>query len=231
MTGDLGPAHLRLAVADCLRETNPERRNLDAILKRLWREPKKAVINAYDALLFGSLEVQGDGGGRCVGLLATRMRALRRPLPRRDKPGMGVEDVARALDMDRETLVRLMERHDLLELVPFGGHQRRRLVSDRAFREGLGHNVDPGSARSPRLDGHARSMVFPVFYADALDMLRERLGWNDIQSAAASIKDKRLRMRWLLTSQADLPDKTLAGLGGYSLRGVKKARAGKSYAI
>lgn len=209
VTPGMGTTHVRLAVADCLREPDPGKRHLDSILARLWRETPEAVIDAYDAVIFGTLDSpSGDIGGR-HGLLAARMRELRRPLPRRDKVGMQLRQIADQADMDRETLARLMERHGLLELVPYGGRQRRRLVTDAAFRDGLGHNVDPGHIRSPRLDGNARAAVFPVLYSDKLP----------------AIPGKRERMRWLLSHHAYLPDQALADVGGYSLRGVEKARS------
>lgn len=221
----MGTTHVRLAVADCLREPDPGKRHLDSILARLWRETPEAVIDAYDAVIFGTLDSpSGDIGGR-HGLLAARMRELRRPLPRRDKVGMQLRQIADQADMDRETLARLMERHGLLELVPYGGRQRRRLVTDAAFRDGLGHNVDPGHIRSPRLDGNARAAVFPVLYSDKLPAILATLGWDGIKQDAAAIPGKRERMRWLLSHHAYLPDQALADVGGYSLRGVEKARS------
>ena len=200
-------------------------RRLDSILKRLWREPASDVIETYDAMVFGGLDTPRALEGARNGLLAAKMRDLRRPLLRRDKSGLRVSEAAAQLHMERETLARLMVRHGILELVPFGGRQSRRLVTDQAFYEGLGHNVDPSSLHSPRLSGHSRSSVFPVIYADQLSRIAERLGWSVLQDTAASIRDKRSRMRWLLAEQADLPDEALATLSGYSLRGVKKARA------
>jgi len=97
--------------------------------------------------------------------------------------------------MDRETPARLMQHHGLLELVPFGSRQRRRLVTDAAFHAGLGHNVDPGHLRSPRLDGNARAAMFPVFYADTVPTILAMLGWDGIKRDAAAIKGKRERMR------------------------------------
>lgn len=52
----IGTTHVRLAVADCLREPDPGKRRLDSILDRLWRETPEAVIDAYDAVIFGTLD-------------------------------------------------------------------------------------------------------------------------------------------------------------------------------
>ncbi len=192
---------------------------------RLWREPPEAITEAYDAMIFGGLDGEPCREPEsCHGLLAARMRELRRPLPKRDKAGLPLGEVAKQAGMDRETLASLMEHHGILELVSYGGRQRRRLVTDAAFHAGLGHNVDPGAIRSPRLDGHARSSVFPVFYPDAVPDILWMLDWEGIKRDAAAIKGKRERMRWLLSHHHHLPDQALADLGGYSLRGVKKAR-------
>ena len=224
MTPGAGTTHVRLAVADCLRETDPGKRRLESILDRLWREPPEAVIEAYDAMLFGGLNSPiREPEGR-HGLFAARMRELRRPLPRRDKPGMQLREVAEQAGMDRETLARLMEHHGYLELVPYGGRQSRRLVTDAAFHAGWGHNVDPGAIRSPRLDGHASAAVFPVFYPEAVPTILAALDWTGLQRGAGTITNKRARMRWMLTNHRYLPDQAIADVGGFSLRGVKKAR-------
>ena len=222
--GQLGATHLRFAVADCLRQPDPEKHRLGAILECLWREAPDDVHSAYDAAIFGSLDVQNETGGR-HGLFAARMRELKRPLLSRDKIGLTLGEIAEANGIERTALVALMERHGYLELVPYGGRQKRRLVTDEAFLAGIGHNVDPSNARSPRLDGAARAVPFPVFYPEAVPSLLWTLDWPGIRAAAKAIPNKRERMGWLLEHHAVLPDKAFVGLSGYSLRGVKKARA------
>ena len=222
--GQLGATHLRFAVADCLRQPDPEKHRLRTILECLWREAPDDVHSAYDAAIFGSLDVQSEAGGR-HGIFAARMRELKRPLLSRDKIGLTLGEIAEVNGIDRTVLVALMERHGYLELAPYGGRQKRRLVTDEAFHAGIGHNVDPSHARSLRLDGAARAVPFPVFYPEAMPSLLWTLDWPGIQAAAKAIPNKRERMGWLLDHHAVLPDKALVGLSGYSLRGVKKARA------
>ena len=222
--GQLGATHLRFAVTDCLRHPDPEKRRLGTILGCLWREAPDDVHSAYDAAILGSLDVPSEAGGR-HGIFAARMRKMKRPLLSRDKIGLTVGKIAETNGIDRAVLVALMERHGYLELAPYGGRQSRRLVTDEAFHAGVGHNVDPGKARSSRLDGAARATPFPVFYPEAVPSLLWTLDWPGIQAAAKAIPNKRQRMRWLLEQHGYLPDKALEGLSGYSLRGVKKARA------
>lgn len=183
-----------------------------------------AVVRAYDAARFGTLdELRNDRGDR--GLLAARMQALRRPLPTRNKRGLTLAAMSALVGVERSTLTALLEHHGYLELVPFGGHQRRRLVTQTAFDAGVGHNADPSRTRSRNLDGEARAIVFPVFYAEAVPSIMWSLDWEGIRRDAAGVPNKRDRMRWLLSNHPYLPDQTLADLAGYSLRGLKKARS------
>lgn len=227
-SGALGATTLRFAIGDCFRDHRPASGGtwprLDTIQDRLWREEPATVATAYDAVILGSVDGMLQPKSATHGLLASRMRSLRRPMPRRDKRGWTLDAIARNAGMDREVLARLMEHHGYLELAYCGGVQRRRLVTDAAYRADLGHNVDP-TTRSRRLDGIGRAVPFPVFYPDRVHCILWTLEWPGIQAKAGAISSKRERMRWLLREHAYLPDHALAELGGYSLRGVKKARA------
>ena len=100
---------LRLAVMDCLTGHSharpgiipkPDERSLETIIGRLWREDPVEVTRAYDALTFGSLD-GGPSRGTSHGLLAERMRELRRPLPQRDRKGKPLKEIADEAGMNR----------------------------------------------------------------------------------------------------------------------------------
>lgn len=229
MTG-LPAAHLRLAVADCLRDPDPAARRLDAARGRLWREPPGAVAEvhgvmaaAYDAPTLGGLD-GGPPGDGARGLKAEQMRRLRRPLPARNRRGMTVAEMAEHAGLNRETLACLLEHHGYLELVPFGGRQRRRLVTDRAFAAGLGHNADASHTRVARVEGARRAGVFPVFYPEHVPAILWTLDHPGIVRAMAAIPRKRDRLAWLLVQHGHLPTAELADLSGFSRRGIEKAR-------
>jgi hypothetical protein len=126
--------------------------------------------------------------------------------------------------LERETLAALMEHHGYLELVPYGGTQKRRLVTDRAFHAGLGHNADGSHRRIARLEGMGRAVVFAIFYPERVPDILWSLDHAGITARAAAIEGKRERMRWLLHHHGYLPDAELAKLSGYTERGVRKAR-------
>jgi hypothetical protein len=227
----LPTAHLKLAVEQAILEGRQRGGrqgpcSLTEIQERLWREDPDDVARTYDALVVGGLgsSAVDDGGGR-HGRLAERMRELRRPLPWRRKAGLTLQAIADGAGLDRATLAALMERQGYLELVPYGGRQRRRLVTKQAFDADLGHNADGSHRRIGRLEGMARAVVFPVFYPDKVPSILWSLDYEGIAARAASIGRKRERMRWLLHHHPYLPDAELAKLGGYSVRGVEKARA------
>jgi hypothetical protein len=198
-----------------------------AILQeRLWLNDPLNVADMYDAVILGGLDLNAppSSGNGDHGLRAERMRELRRPLPYRRRRGKTLTEIAKESGIRRETLARLMEHYGFLELISYGGTQRRRLVTDQAFHAGLGHNVDASKTRVAAVEGRARAGVFPVFYAEEVPSLLWCLDYPGIVAAARAILNKRDRMRWLLTHHAYLPDEELAEMAGYSERGVRKAR-------
>lgn len=221
VAGVLPPAQLRLAVAQAVRDRLP----LCHVLSCLWQMDPGEVSAAYDDAMFGRVEVPDAAVAGRHGLRAERMRELRRPLPMRRKHGLTITEVAAQVGMERETLACLLEHHGYLELVPFGGTQRRRLVTDQAFTAGLGHNVDASHIRIAAVEGKNRAGVFPVFYPEHVSAILWTLDHAGISATAATIKGKRGRLHWLLNNHGHLPTAEIASLSGYSRRGVEKARS------
>jgi hypothetical protein len=220
---DLPDHHIRLAVADCHRDPDHSNRTPSAILRRLWREDHSTVTALYDAAIVGDAE-GGRAEGGTHGLLAKRMRELRRPPMVRDRRGLTVPAIAAQAGMDRETLACLMEHHGYLELVPYGRNQRRRLVTEAAFNAELGHNALPGTKRSPRFDGINRAVPFPVFYPEVVPSILWTLDWSGVGATMQRINNKRERITSALAAHRHLPNAALATLCGCSVRGIEKAR-------
>lgn len=155
------------------------------------------VARVYDNLITAGIGASDfDGDGR-HGLLAEKIRELRRPLPSRDRLGLTLQEIAVRSGIARATLTTLMEEHGYLELVPYGGRQRRRLVTQAAFEAQLGHNVDPSSVRL-RIEGAHRTSPFPVFYEEVLDDLLWTLDYQGLVSTVRSLPDKKSRLDYLL---------------------------------
>ncbi len=223
----LSETHLRFAVGDCLRERDPTKRALDAIQRRLAREDSAAVSKLYDAATLGSCEASimiSEGGGGMHGLLAARLRALRRPLMKRDRDGLPLSEIAKIGGMSRKTLVALMEHHGYVETVPFGRDKRRCLVTEQAFQAELGHNVDPGAKRSPRLDGIERSVPFAVFYEEHVYSILWTLDLEGVTATVRLAPSKGQRIALAMRQFSFLPNSVLADLCECSVRGIEEAR-------
>jgi hypothetical protein len=219
--GRLSSACLRLAVMDLLRR----RMRLADILDALWREDPEDVAAVYDALVLRQLDdAAGMVEGR-YGLHAERLRELRRPLLWRPSRGLTIAELADTAGVDRETMAAALEHHGYLELVPYGGRQRRRLLTDAAVEAGLGHNADAGHVRIGRLEGFNRAAVFPVIYPEHAASVLWTLDLPGIRATAAELPTKRARLRWLLAHHGYLPDRFVAELAGCAVRTVERARA------
>jgi hypothetical protein len=215
---------LRFAILDAIRD----RLTLDDILAAFWREDATEVTAVYDAL---SIRCLGDEPGLLDGrhgLHAERMRELRRPLHWRPKRGLTVSDLAEWAGVDRETMAAALEHHGFLELVPYGGQQRRRLLTDNAVLAGYGHNADAAHVRIGHLEGFHRASVFPVIYPEWAGAILWALDIDGIRTNASAVENKRLRLRWLLTHHAYLPNAFIAEVAGCTTRAVEKARARRS---
>lgn len=211
---------LHLAVLDCMRM----RLTLADTINRLWREDPQRVTAAYDTLLT-SQSVLSEPSTPRYGLRAERMRELRRPHPRGDRPGLTVQTMADDAGVPREVMSRLLEHHGYLTLAPYGGRQQRRLVSEAAFRGGYGYTVDAAEKRIAHLEGTNRAAPFAVFYPEHIPSILWTLGIDAIREGVAQQPTKRKKLRWLLDHHDYLPSSFIAELTGCSVRGVKKARA------
>jgi hypothetical protein len=128
--------------------------------------------------------------------------------------------------IDRETLADLMVAHGYLELAYYGSQQRRLLFTDHPGCAEIGWSVGAGVRRhaSGTID-HARSAPFAVFFEDRLQDVLWTLDLAGITATARAQGGKKPALAWLLATHDFLPDKELARISGYSLAGVKKARA------
>lgn len=215
----LPPSALRMAVLDCVHA----RRDRDETQEALWREAPELVGPIFDAIfrrVQDNLACPVDGRH---GLLAERMRELRQPLLSRPKRGLTVREMAERAGVDRETMACALQHHGYLELVPFGGPNRRRLVTRAAEKAELGHNPDGSRNHVARLEGMNVSSAFPVFYDEHFEAILWTLDFDGIGSKAAAITNKRARLRWLLENHDYLPNKAIAGFAGCTCRAVEKA--------
>ncbi|TCZ64452.1 hypothetical protein EXY23_07340 [Roseicella aquatilis] len=211
---------LRLAIGTAIRDGM----TLPAIIEALWREDAAEVTAIFDSIALRDVDgTPGPLDGR-HGLLAERMRDLRRPQVWRPKRGLTVSDLAAQAGVDRETMAAALENHGYLELVPYGGRQRRRLLTDRAIAVGFGHNADAAHVRVGHLEGFNRANVFPVIYPEHAADILWTLDLDGIRAKATAMPNKRGRLRWLLAHHGYLPDAFLAELAGYSVRSVERAR-------
>lgn len=183
------------------------------------------MTKIYDGIALTRAEGPWEDAGGRHGLRAEIMREMRRPVSSRPRLGLTVTDIAKREGMRTETVARLLEEHGYLEMSPFGRNQSRRLVTAGAYAAGHGHTVDPSSIRSVRLDGGGRAAPFPVFYEEKVASIIWTLGWDAIKATVAAEPDKKQRLAFLLTAHDYLPDAEIAELSGYSLRGIKGARA------
>jgi hypothetical protein len=205
---------LRLAIATAIVDGH----DVEYLQDRLFREDPEEVRKAYEEIRENRLDIDGARIGR----KAPNDR-LKAPVLVRDKNGKRIAEIADDLQMNKATLVSLLEHHGYLELRPCGGQQSRYLVSDTAFHAELGHNVTP-SNRIGHLEGFNRSAMFPVFYEDALEKILWTLDYQGIKDAVETLRTKKEKLRHLLENYGYLPDDERADMAGYSRVGVFKAR-------
>lgn len=219
-TQRLSHANLVLAVEQCIHEgrSGPE------TTAALHRENPEEVQHLFDSIISEKYGPSEPGQLARHGLLATKMRALHRPVPYRLRTGLTLTEMAGKASMARETLCALLEHHGYIETSYFGGQQRRCLVTDQAFQAELGHNVDCSRSRC-FLEGQGKVAVFPVFYEDHFNDIMFTLDHPGIVRTAKEQGKRKAKMAWLMANYDFLPDKEIAEISGYSLIAVKKARA------
>lgn len=141
--------------------------------------------------------------------------------PNPSRYGLQMAEAANRLDVSQATLSALLEHHMILELVPYGGRQNRRLLSEEAERAGLGHNVCPWG-RVPCIEGMRRSAPFPVIYEDRLKDILWVTDWETIQLKVWQFTSRKQRLEWLVENHRYLPVAEIAALSGYSERTTKR---------
>jgi hypothetical protein len=207
---------LRLAIASAIVDRLSE----ETIIDKLFREDPERVRSVYR-------EITAPRAGRDEPISSSAKRRERstyvRPLWRK-RSGLTVSAIADRYGMTVATLKSLLEFHGFLECVPYGGRQRRMLVSETAFHAEVGHNVIPMN-RIGHLEGYGKAAPFPVFYEDRLSDIFWCLDYSNIVVAVEAIPTKRKRLAWLIDNHAYLPDAEVATLADCTERGVRKARA------
>jgi hypothetical protein len=212
---------LRFAVLNCILD----RMDHEAVTAALWREDAAEVGAIYADVLRARDDCLGPEPEGRHGLLAERMWELRQPLLSRPKQGLTITELAKHAGFDRETIASGLEHHGFVELVPFGGPNRRRLVTRAAEKAGFGHNPHGGNTHVGRLEGFARATPFPVFYHEYVERLLWALDLPGIRDAAAAMPTKRARLRWLLDHHDYLPNQAVADFAECTCRAVEKARS------
>lgn len=209
---------VRFAIADAIAGGG-ELARLFAIQERLWRYDPDQVRVVYDQIVRQRSDLH-PVSSHSYGYRKVRRRqeAIQKP----QRIGLRVAEMADRASLSQATLTALLEHHGFLELVPYGGHQRRRLVSDNVVEAGYGHNVTP-SNRIGHLEGFNTSATFPVFYEEKANDILWCLNYEGIVAKVSSMTSKKDRLQWLLENHPYLPQEELAGMSGYSERGVRKA--------
>ena len=211
----LPEAHLRLAIATAI----VEKMGLEELEAKLFREDPERVRSIYDQVVSSR-----TWGTYSLSQFHKRVEAAKKkPLPSRKKIGLRLPDVSKRTRIPLAALVSLLEHHGYLELVPFGLEQKRRLITETAFKAGVGHNVSPDN-RIGHLEGFNKASVFPVLYEDTLSDVIWTLDYEGIKKAVRKLSKKKDKLSWLLSHHGYLPDTEIASLSGYSSRGISKAK-------
>ena len=210
----------RLAVIGCILDRKP----LPEMQAMMWREAPNDIKATYERCMdngMDDLEYSIDGRH---GLLAEKMKDLRRPLLSRPRKGVTITQMAKDAGIARETLANALEHHGYVELVPYGGPNRRRLVTRTAERAGLGHNPDGSRQHVAHLEGLNRASVFAVFYSEHIKAILWTLDLTGIGHAADAILKKRGKLTWLLANHDYLPNQAIAQFARCAERSVERAR-------
>lgn len=209
----LSDSQLKLAIGTAIVDGMTE----DEVIDRLWREHPIKVKHFYQ-----TIKLNRGYSGYMEPFERKRSYAAPTKVLTRNKVGLTLSELALKLKLKAATVVALLEHHGLLELVPYGLEQSRRLVTENAYTAHLGHNILP--SRIARLEGHSKSSVFPVFYEDRLQDLLWLFDLDGIYERMGKEDGKKGKLRWLLMRHSYLPDDEIATLSGYTRRGVIKAR-------
>lgn len=209
----LSDKQLKLAISTAIIDGMDE----SEVVDKLWREHPVKIRHFYQAIKFN----RGYAGYIQPVERKTTSVEDTNPLTR-EKTGMTITELATKVKLKVVTVVALLEHHDLLELVPYGLEQKRRLVTETAFNAHLGHNIYPN--RIGRLEGRNRSSPFPVFYSDRLQDILWMFDLGGISEGVGKEVGKKAKLQWLLKYHSYLPDDELASLSGYSRMGVFKVR-------
>lgn len=193
---------------------------MDEVVEKLWREDSDHVRFLFHSISSNRI----CDGWRLNGYYRRKEERVKRKLLTRHTYGLTINDLVKRSKIARPTLVSLMEHHGLLELVPYGLEQKRRLVTEQAFEAGLGHNVNPAN-RIGHLEGYGKAALFPVFEEDRIEDVLWMLDYAGIRKAVSEQSNKKARLSFLLDQHAYFPDAEIASLAGYSIKGVSKARA------
>src|SRR5215813_12668537 len=167
---------LRLAVADAIVDRMPEQ----TVVDKLFREDSESVRWVYREI--AATRARRD---EPMSTLAKRRSRSRHAGLWRKRPGLTVSAIAERFGMTVATLKALLEHHGYLECVPYGGRQRRMLVTESDFRAECGHNVTPKN-RVGHLEGFAKAAPFPVLYEARLPDIMWTLGYGNIADRRCS---------------------------------------------
>lgn len=216
VVGEIGWS-VRLAIADAIAGG----KKLSFIQERLWCHNPEQVRDVYKQITRQRSDLLSVSDDRHYG---KEDEEQPKAVHTSRRIGLRVAEFAGKAGIPQATLTALLEHHGFLELVPYGGLQRRRLVPDNVVEAGYGHNVVP-SNRIGHLEGYNTAATFPVFYEEKIADILWCLNYQEIVDKALSIHKKQDKLKWLLNDHPYLPQAELAALSGYSERGVRKAIA------
>jgi hypothetical protein len=194
-------------------------KNVNEVVEKLWRKDPGHVRSLFHSISSNRI----CDGWRLNGYHRKIEERAKRKLLIRRTIGLTINEVVNRSGIARPTLVSLMELHGLLELVPYGLEQKRRLVTEQAFEAGLGHNVSPAN-RIGHLEGYGKAALFPVFEVDRIEDILWMLDYSGIKKTVSEQPNKKARLSYLLDQHAYFPDAEIGHLAGYSMKSVSRSR-------